>query len=152
MLHLKQTVCILIISCICLINTKTTLAVNERDVANILPGKYHAYNQNHQNHQYHTKKLHAKGLLDITQQQQQQHQQHLQSPAKLLTSTTSSSSSSSTSQSQSMGRQENPIKNWFGVFNRNNSKPQANATAASANPAATNVAQDTIYSTTCSCR
>lgn len=132
MLHLAtQTVCILIISCIYLIST--TLAVNEHDTANILPGKYHAYNQNHQ---YHTKKLHAKGLVDV---------QNLQSPAKLLTS-------SSSVQSQSLGRQENPIKNWFGVFNRNNSKPQANATNAGAGAAATNVAQDTIYSTTCSCR
>ncbi|KAM7358778.1 venom protease isoform 1-T2 [Cochliomyia hominivorax] len=116
MLHLQNIFCILIISCIYI-----TLALNEHDI-NILPGKYHAYNQNHQ---YHPKKLHAKGLDSIP----------------------------------TTGRQENPIKTWFGVFNRNNSKPQTNATATTtaaaaangANPAA-NVAQDTIYATTCSCR
>ncbi|XP_037824476.1 LOW QUALITY PROTEIN: venom protease-like [Lucilia sericata] len=89
MLHLQQTVCILIVSCICL--TTTTLALNERD-GNILPGKYHAYSQQQQHH--HTKKLHAKGLDLPTSHQ-----------TKLAAST----------------RQENPIKTWFGVFNRNNS-------------------------------
>lgn len=53
MLHLQQTVCILIISCIYF-----TLAQSVPS-SNILPGKYHAYSQ------HHTKKLHAtkaKGL------------------------------------------------------------------------------------------
>lgn len=125
MLHLQQTVCILIISCICL-----TLALNEHD-ANILPGKYHAYSQQQ------SKKLPAKGL-DL----QHHHQHH-----NLLHQTKLAAS-------QPSGRQENPIKTWFGVFNRNNSKPQSNTTTngVNANNNAGAAAQDVLYSTTCSCR
>ncbi|XP_065361336.1 venom protease [Calliphora vicina] len=121
MLHLEQTVCILIISCICL-----TLALNEHD-GNILPGKYHAYSQQL------PKKVPAKGL-DL-----HQHRLH---QIKLAAS-------------QPSGRQENPIKTWFGVFNRNNSKPQSNTTTNGVNAnnnAGAAAAQDTLYSTTCSCR
>lgn len=116
MLHLRQIVFILIVSCF-------TVALTERD-SNILPGKYHAYNQPHHQNHHHSKKLHAASL----------------SSSSLSAKGLDLHHTKSLDVEQPSTRQENPIKNWFGIFNRNNSK-QPPAVAA----------QDT-QTNTCSCR
>lgn len=147
----RQTVIwFLIISCIAL-----TWAVNEQlqvqqqhSGNNILPGKYHAYTQQQQQQQLklkqkqqNTKKLHIVGVAKTAAHlQQRQPQVH----AKLA---------------EASGRQENPIKNWLGVFNRNHTtRPQASASFSSSSSSASatanhQVSQDSMVTTkTCSCR
>ena len=166
MLQLQQqqtAIWFLIISCIALTRAGVSEqpqqpAQQQLQSGNILPGKYHAYTQQQQQQyqkQQNTKKLHilavAKNPHLQQQQLQQQQETYLQQPqvhAKLAVAS---------------GRQENPIKNWFGVFNRNHTRPQSStqnanngAPAHGASSSATanhQVSQDSMATTkTCSCR
>lgn len=103
----------------------------------VIPGKYHAYTQ----HAQQPKKLHVSAIAaqkPLSQQQaskqqqkhyQQQQQQQRQQRVDAVKPVAVPSS------------KLNPIRNWFGIFNRNNA--QATAAAATAHDTAT---------TTCNCR
>nr|XP_014086279.1 venom protease [Bactrocera oleae]XP_036216844.1 venom protease [Bactrocera oleae]XP_036216845.1 venom protease [Bactrocera oleae] len=104
----------------------------------VIPGKYHAYTQ----HAQQPKKLHVSAIAaqkPLSQQQaskqqqkhyQEQQQQQRQQRVDAVKPVAVPSS------------KLNPIRNWFGIFNRNN----AQATAAAA------TAHDTTTTTTCNCR
>ncbi|XP_067648311.1 venom protease [Eurosta solidaginis] len=102
----------------------------------VIPGKYHGYTQYLQQQQQSAKKLHVSAMASqqqhkhqlkkqqhYQQQQQQQRQQRVDGAVKPVALPSS---------------KFNPIRNWFGIFNRNNAQAAA-------------VAHDTA-TTTCNCR
>lgn len=158
MCHLRQLQFILIIISCLLLNVTTTTTSNTSTAsvkngkttattddlgapsvaaANVIPGKYHAYTQHTQ--QQPPKKLHVSAIAaaqsqPAQKQQQYKYQQQQQTRQQRVDAVKPVAVPSS---------KLNPIRNWFGIFNRNN----AQATAA----AATATAHDTT-TTTCNCR
>ncbi|CAD7005427.1 unnamed protein product [Ceratitis capitata] len=118
----------------------------------VIPGKYYAYTQQHlptakkvhvsataARHNHHQQKQHSQQQLQQEQKrqykhyQQQQHQQQQQYRQQRVDVVKPAALPST---------KLNPIRNWFGIFNRNNA--QASAAAS--------IAHDTTTTTTCNCR
>ena len=162
MLHLRQLQFVIIVSCfggLLLISnfahaTSLTSQKQQKQLPSEstggatvdlkIPGKYHAYAQQQQQHQ--SKKLLHAAAASLSTSASQHSKRHSSfalfgagddNEIVVASSAGSVGGTDLAAGSVSTKQQLNPIKNWFGLFNRNNSPPPVH---------------DTQTATTCSCR